>query len=117
MYTQVEGYNGENRVAEHLMRDGFTIIARNYAINAGEIDIIARKGMLTIFVEVKTRTTSAYFDLTEVITPSKQRKIIRTARYWIANHSEHAMDYRFDVALIEQEDISYIPDAFHAQDI
>ncbi|MFI5333501.1 MAG: YraN family protein [Candidatus Babeliales bacterium] len=117
MHTRIQGDRGEDRVAQELERDGFTIIARNYAISTGEVDIIAYKGSLTIFVEVKTRTSYAQFDLSEVVSVAKQKKIMRAAKHWISRHSSVVSSYRFDVALIEHEEVTYIPDAFHVQDV
>jgi putative endonuclease len=117
MHTRTIGNEGENRVAQQLECEGFAIVARNYTITTGEIDIIARKDALTIFVEVKTRSTAANFDLSEVISRSKQKKIMYAAKHWIMRHPSTTSSYRFDVALIVHEEVTYIPDAFHVQDI
>lgn len=118
---KVVGTQGEQAVVQYLIKDGYTICARNYAIRAGEIDIVARKGQVLAFVEVKTRTT-AYFNLSEVIVPAKQRKIMYTARHYIFMNRIEDMIYRFDVALVHPQkniatdspawDITYIRDAF-----
>ena len=69
-----------------------------------------------VFVEVKFRH-HAYFNISEVIVPTKQRKIIKTAHLYIAEH--HLLQnlvYRFDVALLAADgadyQITYIPNAF-----
>lgn len=118
---KIVGSQGEQAVVNYLIKQGYTICARNYAIRAGEIDIIARKGETLAFVEVKTRTT-AYFNLSEVIVPAKQRKIMYTARHYIFMNKIEDMVYRFDVALLHSKeniatepatwDITYIRDAF-----
>ena len=112
----VLGKKGETLVALNLEQQGFTIRHQNYSCRAGEIDIIAEKGDVRAFVEVKLRT-SHYFALSEVITPAKQRKIITTARLY--NSQQRDLEnyvYRFDVALVEHNgydyDITYIPNAF-----
>lgn len=112
----VLGKKGETLVALNLEQQGFTIRHHNYSCRAGEIDIIAEKGDVRAFIEVKLRT-SHYFALSEVITPSKQRKIIATARLYNSQQRDatHYV-YRFDVALVEHNgydyDITYIPNAF-----
>jgi len=118
---KIVGSQGEQAVVNYLIKQGYTICARNYAIRAGEIDIIARKDEVLAFVEVKTRTT-AYFNLSEVIVPAKQRKIMYTARHYIFMNKIEDMVYRFDVALLHSKeniatepatwDITYIRDAF-----
>jgi putative endonuclease len=109
------GKYGEQFVVRHLQKQGFAILAQNYAKRFGEIDIIARKNSLIIFVEVKTRK-SKFIDLTELIRPSKQYKIIMTAKEFAATHCINNTVLRFDVALIsienEKINLEYIPDAF-----
>ncbi len=115
--TRSLGNAGEIAVALYLIQDGFTIIARNYTIRGGEIDIIATKGELVVFVEVKTRTSHT-FALSQVITPSKQKKIIFAARHYLLMHPQPNKVYRFDVALVEGADqaIIYLPHAFNSND-
>lgn len=108
------GDKGELLVARYLEQGGFTIVARNYVHPRGEVDLIAERGQLVIFVEVKARTHS-FFDLTEVINQSKQRRIIAAAKSYIIEHTIYDKVCRFDVALIENLEsgmISYIPNAF-----
>lgn len=110
------GHEGETHVATMLTKNGFTLIERNYSLRCGEIDLICRKGSLLIFVEVKTRSCQHKdFDLTTVITPAKQRKIIKTALIYLTQHRLDDCACRFDVALIDQfssHQITYIADAF-----
>lgn len=108
------GKEGEERVAQYLEGHGFSILAKNYTRATGEIDIIATKKELIVFVEVKLRTKS-FFDLSDVITHSKQKKIIGVAKYYLANNNEHeAKSGRFDVALIDKAtgQLTYLADAF-----
>lgn len=112
------GQQGEQLVARYLQQEGFTILARNYARRTGEVDIIAQRGNIIAFVEVKART-SGLFDLTELINKTKQQRIIKAAKCFILARSLHEMIYRFDVALIEnlnEGTISYIPNAFTEQE-
>lgn len=111
------GKKGELLVAHYLQQQGFSIITHNYRCRSGEIDIIAEKATLRVFVEVKLRQSS-YFALSEVITPSKQKKIITTARFYNSRQQDDYSNliYRFDVALLEPDNndytITYIPNAF-----
>ncbi len=118
-YTLQQGKAAEDFVADHLMSNRFTIHARNYRKRDGEIDLIAGKSDLMIFVEVKMREDN-YFDLSTVITPSKQRKIIAVAKEYIAHLSYAQRTYRFDVALVQgtkhRWELSYIPNAFNEGD-
>lgn len=107
------GNRGETQVVEYLQSQGFTILARNYLIRGGEIDIIATKKELLIFVEVKTRTQQTH-SLSEVVTLSKQKKIIYTAKHFSLTYGSLDKVLRFDVALVQGSDaiITYLPNAF-----
>ena len=111
------GAHGEALVAQYIEREGFKVIARNYSRRQGEVDLIARRDDMLIFIEVKARTRGL-FDLTELVNRTKQRRIIAAAKSFIIEHAYDTLGYRFDVALIENlanGAITYIPDAFTEQ--
>jgi putative endonuclease len=62
----------------------YSILARNYRVQGGEIDIVAKRGSVVAFVEVKARGDLE--DAAIAITPQKQRRISRAADRWIAAH-------------------------------
>jgi putative endonuclease len=109
------GKQAEKKVGDYLQRQGFKILEYNYRKKHGEIDLIANKANLLVFVEVKMRQ-HAHFDLSDVITRNKQRKIIFVAKEYIAKRGWQEQSYRFDVALLlgtqETFDLTYIPNAF-----
>ncbi|NRB21393.1 YraN family protein [Candidatus Dependentiae bacterium] len=110
--TQTLGNAGETLVAQQLISQGFTLLAKNYRRRTGEVDLIASKKDIIAFVEVKTRKNK-YFDLSTVITRSKQRKIIMAAKEYLVRHDHYDKVCRFDVALVENgNQITYIPNAF-----
>ncbi|HSW76785.1 MAG TPA: YraN family protein [Candidatus Saccharimonadales bacterium] len=110
------GYQSELLVARHLSDQGFTILEQNYKKFFGEIDIIAQKKDLIIFVEVKARKNSQ-ISMHELIRPSKQQKIIKVAQSYMGQHNIYEKMCRFDVALLHIVDnkesmLTYIPNAF-----
>lgn len=106
------GKQGEDLVVQHLINNGFIILARNFKIRAGEIDIIARNNDILACVEVKTRT-NRYFNTSEVVTYAKQQKILITAQYFMMQNKLHDVTCRFDIALVHQSHtIEYFPAAF-----
>jgi len=115
MSNQSFGNAGENFVVTYLQKNGFTIKAQNYRKFFGEVDIIACKKQLYIFVEVKTRRSST-IAMRELIGLSKQQKIIKTAETYIAEQQLSNYVYRFDVALVQPNaetfSIDYIENAF-----
>lgn len=109
------GREAEALVASYMQNLGFTILALNYRKLYGEIDIIAANSNVIAFIEVKMRRNPA-FDSSEVIVPSKQKKIISVAKEYLARHNHEEKICRFDVALvegsIEKPIITYLEDAF-----
>ena len=111
----------KGKYAEFLARmfmrlHGFRIVARNYitgrGTTAGEIDFIAKRGRLLVFVEVKQRTslqTAAY-----AISPNQQQRLIRGAKSFIKSNPQFiGFNLRFDAILICLPfSISHIPNAW-----
>jgi len=78
------GLKAETIAAILLTLKGYSIVARRYAANGGEIDLIARRGRAIAFVEVKAR---ADLDVAaESISPAKRRRIARAARAWLTRN-------------------------------
>lgn len=120
MNNKAIGKKGEDFVAHTLEQYGYHILARNYTKQCGEIDLIATQKNILLFIEVKLRN-NPLVDPTELITISKQKKIIKTAKYFLAEYENivnlDTTIIRFDVALVEyiQNDVSlsYIRNAFY----
>lgn len=96
--TQIHGKLGENVACKYLKKQGYIILARNYRKRFGEIDIIAKKEEMYIFVEVKTRADTEYGMACEAVTKSKQQKLIQTAKCYIM---EKMLDAAFSFDVIE----------------
>jgi putative endonuclease len=93
------GLSAEARAAAVLIAKGYRIAARRWRSTAGEIDIVARRGRLLVFVEVKAR---ARLDAAaEAVTDRQRRRIVAAAEAWLASHPDDAFcDIRFDAILI-----------------
>lgn len=110
---------GEAQVAAWLRRRGCTILASQFRCRYGEVDLIARKGELVCFVEVKTRTRTDLALPREYVDRRKQERLRTTAQYYL---SAEGLDcpVRFDVAEVctdgsfapEGTRITYIENAF-----
>ncbi len=113
--TQQYGYSAEKKVTTFLRENGFTIQKTNYKKKYGEIDIIACKNNTYSFIEVKARK-NPLFDMAELVSYSKQKKIIAVAKSYIAEHTDGHVACQFDIVLVEgpteHEKIQYIPNAF-----
>ena len=117
--SRAEGTWGEAEVANYLRRRGYTLLAHGFHCRFGEIDLIARKGGVLCFVEVKTRSNTDMGLPREYVTPAKQRRLKKTALYYLC---EKQLDCpaRFDVAEVyadspysrENVRIEYLENAF-----
>ena len=95
----LRGLGAEGRARLWLRLKGYAILARRYRTPLGEIDIIARKGRVLCFIEVKAR---ASLDLARAaIGPAQQQRILRAAAFWIGRNRRYAeFDMRFDAVLV-----------------
>jgi putative endonuclease len=108
------GISAESRAAAFLIAKGYRILARRYRSPAGEIDIVARRRGLLVFVEVKAR--ERLDDAAEAVIVRQQRRIIAAAEVWLANHPDIGdTDIRFDVVLVAPKSLPrHIEAAFDA---
>lgn len=94
------GAAGEAEAARMLRKSGHRVVAKNYRCAAGEIDIVARKKKLIIFVEVKTRATGAHASPVDAVDKTKQRHIISSAKYYLREKKLFDVEYRYDVVSV-----------------
>jgi putative endonuclease len=91
------GSLGEEAAREHLEAQGYRILTRNYRCRDGEIDLVADDYGVLVFVEVKTRSSSAYGPPRDAVTPAKRRKLARAASHYMLAHTEQERGYRADI--------------------
>jgi putative endonuclease len=106
------GSDAEKRAEEHLLREGYAIVTRNYKSGPSEIDIVAMDGAVVVFVEVRSRRLSAWTSPEESVDPKKQRRLWRTANEYLATTGMMESESRFDVIAIEGDDLRHHRDAF-----
>lgn len=93
------GISAETRAAWAMRLTGWRILKTRYKTKAGEIDLIAKRGKVVAFVEVKARRSRAA--AMEAVTPASQRRIINAAKIFIAEHPKAAFfTLRFDVVIV-----------------
>jgi putative endonuclease len=98
---QLLGILGENIACAELQQRGYAILERRYRTRYGEIDIVARDGDVTVFVEVKTRDGNDFGDGAEAVTPWKQRRVAKMAVDFLVRHRLHDRPCRFDVVAVD----------------
>ena len=98
---QAMGRWGEDAAASYLQTNGYTIVARNFHTPHGEIDIVAGRDDLLVFVEVKTRSSHAFAYPEASVTARKQAHMLSAAETYIELHPLASETWQFDVIAVE----------------
>lgn len=117
MTNQEIGILGENAAAELLIKEGYAILERNYRVGHLEVDIIAFKDGIIVFVEVKTRSTDYLVAPQEAVNNRKQKFIINAANGYIRHH-HRTEEARLDVITVLHQNgkvtnVSHIENAYY----
>ena len=112
------GKTGEEFIKGLLVEKGYKFVCSNFKSRFGEIDVIVRDDRYIVFVEVKTRKRGSLVNPFEAITPTKQKKIMRTAEYYLLINPSR-LQPRFDAAAVTTDNgriisVDYLTDAFRA---
>lgn len=97
------GAEGERRAARWLERRGYRITARNVRVEGVEVDLIALRRGVVVFVEVKTRSSRRAGAPEEAVDAAKQRRLVRAAAGWLRAHPRAGRRARFDVVACERD--------------
>lgn len=112
------GKIGEDLAARELERRGYAITARRYRTRCGEIDIVAERDGVLVFVEVKARADTEFGTAAEAVTPWKQRRLTRMAKDYLTRERVGDRPCRFDVVTVmfdrEEPAIEVYVNAFDA---
>lgn len=113
------GKDGQVCVENFLKKSGYSILARNYNVRSGEIDLVAQRNEIVCFVEVKTRSKQ-YFPISMSVNFSKQSRIEKAAKHFILTEGLRDRAFRFDVATVclakpSDPEINYIENAFSSR--
>ncbi len=107
------GERKEDEAARFLLLQGLVIKEHGFACRFGEIDLIAKDGDFTVFVEVKYRKNASSGHPEEAVDHRKARKISKVADYYrVIRHLKEDDPIRFDVIAIEGEQITWHKNAF-----
>jgi putative endonuclease len=110
------GRRGEDAAARLYLRLGFDVVARNCRLPRGEIDLIARRGSLLVFCEVKTRVTDRFGQPSEAVGYRKRARVRQLAAAWLARHPAGRCEIRFDVVSVivrgDRLSLDHIENAF-----
>jgi putative endonuclease len=111
--TRAIGNRAERRALWHYRLRGFRILATNVWIAGYELDVVARRGRLIVFCEVKAKSSPDRGDPLEMITPEKVRRLHQAAETWLAANSLPVdFEVRFDVAAERAGKLQVVANAF-----
>lgn len=106
------GENGEDLATNFLLSNGYNVLEKNYRFDRAEIDIIAKKDKILVFVEVKTRTTDFYGNPEDFLSVAQQKRITKAAQHFIEKNNWQN-EIRFDIIAINtHNELHHIKDAF-----
>jgi len=94
------GRRAEAAVARHLDTTGWRILATNWRFRHKEIDLVARRGDLIAFIEVKCRSGSRFGSPADAVTLSKRRDLAAAAHAWISRNRPACTAFRFDLCSV-----------------
>lgn len=108
---------GEEEACRFLRKNKLKILCRNYRTSGGEIDIVAQLKKIIVFVEVKTRTSTAYAQPWEAVGYRKRNNLKAAAKAYVMENAVRGHEFRFDVISIVLDPelkptIEWIQDAF-----
>ncbi len=112
------GRRGELAAGRILAELGMEILCRNYRCRQGEIDIVARDGVVLCFVEVKTRQASRWPGRpADAVDRGKRQRLVRTARQYLRRLAEPEVAHRFDIVEVvyagrNLATVTHLPGAF-----
>jgi putative endonuclease len=121
-WNKSKGKQYEDQAREYLVQRGLTLLNQNYHCRFGEIDLIMLQQEVLCFIEVKFRANMGFGGAASAIPLQKQKKIVKTALFFIAQNTrfaQHAM--RFDAFLIQRRasnqnhNVNWIQNAFYAE--
>lgn len=99
------GALGEEAAVKTLRKYGYRIVERNFKTKMGEIDIIAKDGEYTCFIEVKLRKRNDFGTPADAIDSAKRRRIINTAMLYAKMKNIYDTPMRFDAVLINADTV------------
>ena len=94
------GAYGERVAVRFLADAGYAVVDRNWRCRHGVLDVVAIRGGVVVFVEVKCRRSSAFGVPAAAVTSAKIEHLRAAAASWLAAHDLAEADVRFDVVSV-----------------
>lgn len=110
--TSELGASAEDRAAAALIAAGYSIVARNWSCDTGELDLVARERDVLVFVEVRSRVDATHGKAAQMVSPGKQKKVTRVAGMYLMLERPRYQHARFDVVAVTGDTVEIIRDAW-----
>ena len=107
-----QGLAGEQRAIRYLLSRRWEIVAHRFRAGRIELDLVARRGALVAFIEVKSRRSDLFGSPLEAITGAKRREMVKAARVWVDRFGKPSDVYRFDCIGLTDNTLEHLEDAF-----
>lgn len=112
LYKKLLGIKGERLTIKYLKKQGYKILEKNYSVSFGEVDIIAKKDNVILFVEVKTRTSTRFGTPSQAVGYNKQHKYKQIALLYMQKKGLEDYVLSFAVSEVLNGEINFINEAF-----
>jgi putative endonuclease len=106
------GVEAERLVAEVLKAQGYQVLEHRYRYHRHDVDLVARRGSVVAFVEVKTRSGFSHGSPLEAVTRRKRLDLARAAAAWLQRHGRPGDAARFDVVAVDGDRVEWLQSAF-----
>jgi putative endonuclease len=106
------GAAAEAMAAAALRVQGYEVVEQRFRYRRHDVDLVARRGQVVVFVEVKSRADNRFGAPSEAVTARKQADLVRAASVWLSRHGRPWDAVRFDVITVEAGRLEWLQDAF-----
>ena len=119
--TAAKGRRAEDLALQFLKDRGLRLIARNYRCRVGEVDLVMTQAGIVVFVEVRSRASSAFVSPKETVDWRKRQRLARVAAWFLRSRRDLAgLPVRFDVVSVTTPNynarLEWIRNAFQVDD-
>lgn len=104
------GRDGEDLALAYLQQQGLKLVERNFLCKVGELDLVMREGQRLVFVEVRERNSPRFGGAAASISPAKQRRILRAAKFYLLRFAKMP-PCRIDVVAIDGDRVNWMRNA------
>lgn len=97
-----QGTEAEDRAADYLLKQGYTLISRRFTVRGGELDLVVLDGDELVFVEVRARANAE-----ESLSPKKSEAMRRAASEFLNRMEIQPATFRFDLIAVSGDEFRH----------